>query len=71
MRKIFEEQMKLGQVDISHIQFDLQSRDEIPKLLMGLQHKYTHPELQAMVFDRLTGFGWFMFLAQNSFTPKT
>lgn len=55
MRKVFEEQMQLGQIDISHIQFDLQSRDEIPKLLMGLQYIYTHPELQTMVFDILTG----------------
>jgi len=55
MRKVIEEQMKLGEIDISQIKFDLQSRDEIPKLLMGLQYIYTNPELRAMVFDMLTG----------------
>jgi len=55
MRKVIEEQMKLGEIDISQIQFDLQSRDEIPKLLMGLQHIYTNSELRAIVFDMLTG----------------
>ncbi len=54
MRKVIEEQMRLGEIDISQIQFDLQSRDEIPKLLMGLQYIYTHPELRAMVFNILT-----------------
>ncbi|MBT4091594.1 MAG: ISNCY family transposase [Deltaproteobacteria bacterium] len=55
MRKVIEEQMKLGEIDISQIKFDLQSRDEIPKLLMGLQYIYTNPDLRAMVFDMLTG----------------
>jgi transposase, IS5 family len=55
MRKVIEEQMKLGEIDISQIKFDLQSRDEIPKLLMGLQYIYTTPELRDMVFDMLTG----------------
>ena len=38
MRKTIDPQMKLEQVDISEIEFDLRSRDEIPKLLMGLQY---------------------------------
>ncbi len=45
--------MKIGEVDISHIQFDLQSRDEIPKLLMGLQYIYTTSDLRKSVFDIL------------------
>jgi transposase, IS5 family len=53
MRKVIEEQMKLGEVDISTIQFDLQSRDEIPKLLRGLQYIYSHPDLRSRVFDIL------------------
>ena len=40
MRKIIDNQMKIGEVDISRIEFDLKSRDEIPKLLMGLQAIY-------------------------------
>ncbi len=38
MRKVKESQMKLGEVNIADIKFDLRSRDEIPKLLMGLQY---------------------------------
>lgn len=53
MRTVIEEQMKIGESDISEIQFDLQSRDEIPKLLMGLQYIYTIPELREPVFDLL------------------
>lgn len=55
MRTVIEEQMKIGETDISQIQFDLQSRDEIPKLLMGLQYIYTIPELRTAVFDLLEG----------------
>lgn len=55
MRTVIEEQMKIGETDISRIQFDLQSRDEIPKLLMGLQYIYTTPELRRSVFDLLEG----------------
>jgi len=53
MRTVIEEQMKIGESDISQIQFDLQSRDEIPKLLMGLQYIYTTPELRDPIFDLL------------------
>ncbi len=37
MRKVIEPQMRLGEVDIPSIKFDIRSRDEIPKLLIGLQ----------------------------------
>ena len=53
MRKIIEPQMQFGQVDISEITFDLRSRDEIPKLLMGLQHIYCTPEIREQVFKTL------------------
>ncbi len=36
MRKVIEPQMKIGEVSIADIQFDLRSRDEIPKVLIGL-----------------------------------
>jgi len=36
MRKIIELQMEIWGKDISQIKFDIKSRDEIPKLLMGL-----------------------------------
>ena len=50
MRIVKEEQTKLGQVDIAEIEFDLRSRDEIPKLLMGLQYIYCNPEYQEPIF---------------------
>jgi len=53
MRKVIEAQMKFGQVDISDIKFDLRSRDEIPKLLMGLQYIYCTPEIREQVFEVL------------------
>lgn len=53
MRKAIEEQFVLGQVDISAIQFDLRSRDEIPKLLMGLQYIYCTAEIREEVFKIL------------------
>jgi hypothetical protein len=53
MRKVKNSQMKLGEISISEIQFDLRSRDEIPKLLMGLQHIYCTPEIREEVFDIL------------------
>jgi IS5 family transposase len=53
MRKVERMQMMFGQVDISNISFDLRSRDEIPKLLRGLQHIYCTPELKDEVFHIL------------------
>lgn len=53
MRKVTHEQRQFGEVDISHIEFDLQSRDEIPKLLLGLQHLYCDLELREQVFTEL------------------
>lgn len=53
MRKPIEGQKNFGQVDISQISFDLRSRDEIPKLLMGLQYVYCTPEIREAVFELL------------------
>jgi len=53
MRKIIDNQMKIGEVDISRIEFDLKSRDEIPKLLMGLQAIYCNKEVREKVFNVL------------------
>jgi len=53
MRKKFEPQLQIGQVDIADMQFDLQSRDEIPKILIGLQHIFTTPELQEKALEIL------------------
>lgn len=53
MRKIMEMQLKFAQVDISKIEIDLRSRDEIPKLLLGLQFIYGNREIRNKIFDIL------------------
>lgn len=53
MRKPIEIQLKLGEVDPSQIKFDLRSRDETTKLLMGLRHIYQDPTLRERVFSLL------------------
>ena len=50
MRKVVDLQMKFWKKDIADINFDLQSRDEIPKLLIGLQHIYSTREIRDKVF---------------------
>ena len=55
MRKVINTQTLLGQVDISEITFDLRSRDEIPKLLRGLQYIYCTAEIRRQVFEVLKG----------------
>ncbi len=53
MRKTVEPQRKLGQIEISKIKFDLRCRDEIPKVLMGLQQIYCNHEIREKVFKLL------------------
>ncbi|MFA7230963.1 MAG: ISNCY family transposase [Victivallaceae bacterium] len=53
MRKVIENQLVLGEFDISKIEFDQRSRDEMPHLLKGLQFIYTNPELREQVFALL------------------
>ena len=51
MRKVIDIQMKFGEVDISKIEFDLQSRDEIPKLLMGVKEIYCNLKVRDIRLD--------------------
>ena len=53
MRRTFNPQYKLGGVPVSKIKIDLKSRDDIPSLLLGLQHIYCTPELRKKVFSIL------------------
>nr|WP_245673394.1 ISNCY family transposase [Endozoicomonas ascidiicola] len=53
MRQSINPQMQLGEVDISAVTFNPKSRDDIPRLLRGLQHIYVNPELRQQVFDVL------------------
>lgn len=53
MRKIFDPQYQLGQTPIHLIELDLDSRDDIPKLLTGLQHVFCNESLQDKIFSIL------------------
>lgn len=50
MRKVIEEQMQLGEVNIADIRISIKSRDDIPQILLGLQHIYVTTELREPVF---------------------
>ena len=53
MRNVFPPQMSIGQIGIADIQIDVSSRDDIPSILLGLQHIYTTPALRDAVFKIL------------------
>jgi transposase, IS5 family len=53
MRVVQNPQMQIGEVDISAITFDPRSRDDIPKILRGLQHIYTDLPLRESLFQLL------------------
>jgi len=53
MRKTFDPQKTFGQYPIDQIKINMRCRDEIPKLLLGLQHIYCNPEVRQKVFDIL------------------
>jgi len=53
MRVVQNEQMTIGEVDISKMVFDPKSRDDIPKILRGLQFVYTNIPLRASIFQLL------------------
>ncbi len=53
MRKFFEPQLTFGQTPIDQIKIDMRSRDEIPKLLLGLQYIYCNSKLRQEVFNIL------------------
>ena len=50
MRQVIDPQLKFGEQDISAIELDPRSRDDIPRILRGLQYIYTTEELRAEVF---------------------
>ena len=49
MKKVTDLQMKIGEFFIADIKFDLRFRDEIPKLLQGLQQIYCNCEIREQV----------------------
>lgn len=53
MRQLITPQLPLGGVDIAAIVIDASSRDDIPRLLRGLQYIYMTPAVRAEVFSIL------------------
>jgi IS5 family transposase len=54
MRHVFSPQLCIGQINIADIVIDVLSRDDIPLLLLGLQHIYCTQLLREEVFKILT-----------------
>ncbi len=53
MRKAINLQLKIGETEISEIRSDIRSRDEIPKLLTGLQYIYCNAGIREKIFEIL------------------
>lgn len=53
MRQVINPQLQFGQVDISKMQFDPKSRDDIPQILKGLQYIYVTRPLREEIFALL------------------
>jgi IS5 family transposase len=60
MRIVKNPQMQFGEVDISEIKFNPKSRDDIPKILKGLQFIYTNESVRKEIFNIL----------ENKITPN-
>ncbi|MFZ1712531.1 MAG: ISNCY family transposase, partial [Nitrosomonas sp.] len=50
MRIVRNAQMTIGEISISKIKCDLRCRDDIPKVLRGLQHLYMNIPLRQKIF---------------------
>jgi len=50
---MIEPQMLVGETAIEDVEIDLRSRDEIPKVLIGLQEIYRDRSVRAKVFEAL------------------
>ena len=53
MRQVLNNQIDLGEEDISKVEINLKSRDDIPKLLLGLQSIYADLETREELFKIL------------------
>ena len=53
MRNVFHFQTEIGALSIEDIRLDPKSRDDIPALLLGLQHLYIHESTRQALFDLL------------------
>ena len=57
MRQTRKSQLALGEARIEDIKLDHKSRDDIPAVLLGLQHLYSHEETREKLFSLLEGPG--------------
>ena len=53
VRVVENQQMQFGDVDISQIEWDKKSRDEMPQVLRGLQHLYINRPIRDEIFQLL------------------
>ena len=53
MRQVLHPQMVLGELDVEAIELNLKSRDDIPALLLGLQHLYADDQFRTRLFALL------------------
>ena len=53
MRQTRKSQLALGEARIEDIKLDHKSRDDIPAVLLGLQHLYSHEETREKLFSLL------------------
>ena len=53
MRQVRNPQLELGEIRIEDIRINLKSRDDIPALLLGLQHLYADEETRTRLFALL------------------
>lgn len=53
MRENISLQLQLDEIDVSNIQFNPRSRDDIHQLLTGLHHLYTNEEFKNKIFEIL------------------
>ena len=53
MRQTRKPQLALGEARIKDIKLDHKSRDDIPEVLLGLQHLYSHEETREKLFSLL------------------
>ena len=51
MRDRFQQQTTLGITSINDVKFPLRSRDELPPVLMALQHIFVTPDLYQIDFE--------------------
>ena len=55
MRKPFEKQYKADEIPIAEIKIDLKSRDEIPRLLLGLQAIFIATNIRDQILEHIAG----------------